>query len=126
MPRGCLRFVIVVFPDHTHLLFLYYGLWKASYNAIQKDEISPRLRGGGNNHKRTKQCLMKVTHTFLKTSFSPFQVGLKYIRVASLRYFAKLIFRLFSWLYFFYFLSSFRPMFLLGEMTNGHKQAIVY
>ena len=21
MPRGCLRFVIVVFPDHTHLLF---------------------------------------------------------------------------------------------------------
>ena len=22
MPRGCLRFVIVIFPDHTHLLFL--------------------------------------------------------------------------------------------------------
>ena len=22
MPRDCLRFVIVVFPDHTHLLFL--------------------------------------------------------------------------------------------------------
>ena len=22
MPRGCPRFVIVVFPDHTHLLFL--------------------------------------------------------------------------------------------------------
>ena len=22
MPRGCLWFVIVVFPDHTHLLFL--------------------------------------------------------------------------------------------------------
>ena len=22
MPRGCLLFVIVVFPDHTHLLFL--------------------------------------------------------------------------------------------------------
>ena len=21
MPQGCLRFVIVVFPDHTHLLF---------------------------------------------------------------------------------------------------------
>ena len=21
--RGCLQFVIVVFPDHTHLLFLY-------------------------------------------------------------------------------------------------------
>ena len=23
MPRGCLQFVIVVFPDHTHLLFIY-------------------------------------------------------------------------------------------------------
>ena len=22
VPRGCLRFVIVVFPDHNHLLFL--------------------------------------------------------------------------------------------------------
>ena len=24
VPRGCLRLVIVVFPDHTHLLFLTY------------------------------------------------------------------------------------------------------
>ena len=24
VPRGCLRFVIVVFPDHTHLLCLLY------------------------------------------------------------------------------------------------------
>ena len=24
LPWGCLRFVIVVFPDHTHLLFLQY------------------------------------------------------------------------------------------------------
>ena len=23
VPRGCLRFVIVVFPDNTHLIFLY-------------------------------------------------------------------------------------------------------
>ena len=26
MPRGCLRFVIVVFPDHTHLIFLHVNL----------------------------------------------------------------------------------------------------
>ena len=26
VPRGCLWFVIVVFPDHTHLLFLWYFL----------------------------------------------------------------------------------------------------
>ena len=25
VPQGCLRFVIVVFPDHTHLLFLGHG-----------------------------------------------------------------------------------------------------
>ena len=26
VPRGCLQFVIVVLPDHTHLLFLYVHL----------------------------------------------------------------------------------------------------
>ena len=26
VPRGCLQFVIVVFPDHTHLLFLFWIL----------------------------------------------------------------------------------------------------
>ena len=26
MPWVCLRFVIVVFPDHTHLLFLIHGI----------------------------------------------------------------------------------------------------
>ena len=25
VPRGCLRFVIVIFPDHTHLLF--FSVW---------------------------------------------------------------------------------------------------
>ena len=24
MPRGCLQFVIVVFPDHTHLLLMIF------------------------------------------------------------------------------------------------------
>ena len=28
VPWGCLRFVIVVFPDHTHLLFLATVRWK--------------------------------------------------------------------------------------------------
>ena len=26
VPQGCLRFVIVVFPDHTHLLFFNFEL----------------------------------------------------------------------------------------------------
>ena len=29
VPRGCLQFVIVVFPDHTHLLFLKVILYLA-------------------------------------------------------------------------------------------------
>ena len=28
VPRGCLQFVIVVFPDHTHLLFLNDAVYK--------------------------------------------------------------------------------------------------
>ena len=28
VPWGCLRFVIVVFPDHTHVLLLMYHEWK--------------------------------------------------------------------------------------------------
>ena len=28
VPRGCMQFVIVVFPDHTHLLFLSWGINK--------------------------------------------------------------------------------------------------
>ena len=38
VPRGCLQFVIVVFPDHTHLLFLVihlqflkYGSWDSLF-----------------------------------------------------------------------------------------------
>ena len=29
VPQGCLQFVIVVFPDHTHLLFLSRSTWKS-------------------------------------------------------------------------------------------------
>ena len=33
VPRGCLQFVIVVFPDHTHLLFLF------SYHKYSKMQL---------------------------------------------------------------------------------------
>ena len=41
VPRGCLRFVIVVFPDHTHLLFLKTHhhnsvIFSQTVNAIEK------------------------------------------------------------------------------------------
>ena len=31
VPRGCLRFVIVVFPDHTHLLFFIFSIYLNCY-----------------------------------------------------------------------------------------------
>ena len=31
VPRGCLQFVIVVFPDHTHLLFFIDSLLVKNY-----------------------------------------------------------------------------------------------
>ena len=47
MPRGCLRFVIVVFPDHTHLLFLQTNklheihVKLAVYNCVKCDKMEP-------------------------------------------------------------------------------------
>ena len=34
VPRGCLQFVIVVFPDHTHLLFLVRVMAKIEKNSL--------------------------------------------------------------------------------------------
>ena len=36
VPRGCLQFVIVVFPDHTHLLFLHRGSLSIATYSIYK------------------------------------------------------------------------------------------
>ena len=39
VPRGCLQFVIVVFPDHTHLLFLGSGSKKILCGMPSSDGI---------------------------------------------------------------------------------------
>ena len=36
VPRGCLQFVIVVFPDHTLLLFLNLSITDISYRTSVK------------------------------------------------------------------------------------------
>ena len=41
---GCLRFVIVVFPDHTHLLFLINRLLVMPYACPNIKNISPKTR----------------------------------------------------------------------------------
>ena len=41
VPKGCLRFVIVVFPDHTHFLFLVRkGIGKCRYLKVSNNEIT--------------------------------------------------------------------------------------
>ena len=51
VPRGCLQFVIVVFPDHTHLLFL--GMYHKKSMISRKKSLftppyiySPYMYGG--------------------------------------------------------------------------------
>ena len=34
VPRGCLQFVIVVFPDHNHLLFLIHSCTNDKYHRL--------------------------------------------------------------------------------------------
>ena len=45
VPRGCLRFIIVVFPDHTHLLFLIgkLGIFHANHHLCVQIRI--RIKG---------------------------------------------------------------------------------
>ena len=38
VPRGCLQFVIVVFPDHTHLLFVFKNLHSGWCDFVHKIE----------------------------------------------------------------------------------------
>ena len=45
VPRGCLQFVIVVFPDHTHLLFLKIKLSKFRDNSVYGQLICSPLFG---------------------------------------------------------------------------------
>ena len=40
VPLGCLQFVIVVFPDHTHLLFFYEGTTLAKLCAREYGLVS--------------------------------------------------------------------------------------
>ena len=41
VPWGCLRFVIVVFPDHTHLLFLNDKLFFDNLKSNQRSYYNP-------------------------------------------------------------------------------------
>ena len=52
VPRGCLRFVIVVFPDHTHLLFLALRYW--FFEMLGSESINCLNKPPGNYNQSTK------------------------------------------------------------------------
>ena len=47
VPQGCLRFVIVVFPDHAHLLFM------TSTTKVKVEDFNSKLKSkkGGNDQE---------------------------------------------------------------------------
>ena len=44
VPQGCLWFVIVVFPDHTHLLFLHVHRYH-DVKGIEQYSVKPQGQG---------------------------------------------------------------------------------
>ena len=40
VPQGCLRFVIVVFPDHTHLLFLMMTTKMVNVDIVAEKDVN--------------------------------------------------------------------------------------
>ena len=61
VPRGCLQLVIVVFPDHTHLLFLW---WMDQLSIISMEEgyciskCSQEIISIGDYFKEYVHCLI--------------------------------------------------------------------
>ena len=55
VPRGCLQFVIVVFPDHTHLLFLFLNS-----SACMQKKSSNSFNILGSKHFHLSQLIFDI------------------------------------------------------------------
>ena len=62
VPRGCLQFVIVVFPDHTHLLFFMETLYQHCSNY----STGLKLRPSGGMTRFSKVNIGKLLFFYLK------------------------------------------------------------
>ena len=63
VPRGCLWFVIVVFPDHTHLLFLSIQVGaKSNKNVVQQ-------KGQRITYILTRPCMIFLGFSEVKNAF---------------------------------------------------------
>ena len=71
VPRGCLQFVIVVFPDHTHLLFFIrymYGPHTLQVNVLPSGAVclvfSLHIVPDSDEHHHHGQTLLSLAKLF--------------------------------------------------------------
>ena len=68
MPRGCLRFVIVVFPDHTHLLFLLvHACLQFEFRSIMISSYFLFLSSGMSHGDRERRNIQRNICSILST-----------------------------------------------------------
>ena len=78
VPRGCLQFVIVVFPDHTHLLLLFQAATSQSGKQLHVPRLYIILLGFSNSqligsHTMKRVCL-KLKRDVLESQMNKFVV----------------------------------------------------
>ena len=66
VPRGCLQFVIVVFPDHTHLLFLKTHSYMTT--VLFPDNFEPPLQAGNQILLSDNTCTVQSVLTLASTA----------------------------------------------------------
>ena len=70
VPQGCLQYVIVVFPDHTHLLFF-------STRDIIRSQVVTIISSLGMNRSSQESRLSRFFHLFLPHSIRVRMSGFK-------------------------------------------------
>ena len=68
VPRGCLQFVIVVFPDHTHLLFIQVSGGNSSVPQIR---VRSRELFFPNSQPKNMLCVLKTTVSMIWFLLAP-------------------------------------------------------
>ena len=62
VPRGCLQFVIVVFPDHTHSLFLNSFFAETNNASMEQGVIGLYAMSSPNDSRRTARTGSKLNN----------------------------------------------------------------
>ena len=71
MPGGCLRFLIVVTPDHTHLLFLAHA--NSAHIKIDPSQIGPKFKAQPKTPQPNVSFINKQLVPHFRGKIRPFQ-----------------------------------------------------